>query len=43
MLASGVAVLFVPLVLVEGDAVLGGVCLWKVLKLPVDEQGRDIS
>jgi len=43
MLASGVTVLFVPLVLVEGDAVLGGVCLWKVLKLSVDEQGRDIS
>ena len=43
MLASGVAVLFVPPVLVEGEAVLGGVYLWKVLKLPVDEQGRDIS
>jgi len=43
MLASGVTVLFVPLVLVEGDAVLGGVCLWKVLKHPVDEQGRDLT
>ena len=43
MLASGVAVLQVPSILVEGDGVLGGVWLWKVKKSPVGEQRRDLS
>ena len=43
MLASGVAVLAVPLILVERDAVPGGVWLWKIRKDPVGEQRRDIK